>query len=201
MKNRKQMVISALLALSCLSSTMVYVQAQETSSQEGHVTKKNTPPKSDMNPLLNPKNPLGLSAADNNIKNTAYFIKNNNLAAAKALIAPTLSWLSDATEYHTNLYKTLKDIDTAKVQADVERELALKYALLRDKAAYQLAVVDINQNKLMDASDKLVDIVRSQPTTQLGFDAYHKLQDIGFTYKVQFEESNTTAGQQTQDSK
>lgn len=141
-----------------------------------------------VNILLNPSNKLGVTYAENIINVTNVLIKENKLIQAKGRIQPMVEWLNDATEYHANLYKVLKDIDTAKVQADLERDLALKFAILRDKASFQLALLFIEEKQPQKAVDLLVDIVRSQPKTQLGFNSYQVLQQIGFTYKVQLQE-------------
>lgn len=157
----------------------------------GHVEKKDASNKDEpptVNIMANPANILGVTNAENKIKDVKYLMRNNRYNEANAIIIPAVDWLNNATEFHTNLYKTLKDIDSAKVQADVERDLALRYAILRDQASFQMALLYIHENKLKEASDKLVDIVRSQPTTKLGYDAYDKLEEIGFTYKAQYVE-------------
>ncbi len=151
-------------------------------------TVKTEPPKQKIMPILDPKNQLSLVYSEAMINKTYDLIRKNKLDDAKATIEPTYTWLNDATEFHTGLYKVLKDIDTAQTQADLERDLALKYAILRDKAGYQLALLYIEDNKPKEAVKKLVDIVRSQPTTKLGFESYQVLQEIGFTYKAQLKE-------------
>ncbi|MDD3013036.1 MAG: hypothetical protein PHC34_04975 [Candidatus Gastranaerophilales bacterium] len=138
--------------------------------------------------FLSHSNPIGIVNAEDSINKTTVLIQKNKLEEAKIIIEPLVDWLEDATECHTNLYKVLKDIETARVQADLERELALKSAILRDRAAYQLALLYIEENDPQNAVTRLVDIVRSQPKTQLGFSAYQVLQQIGFTYKVQLTE-------------
>jgi hypothetical protein len=72
----------------------------------------------------------------------------------------------------------------------LERDLALKFAIYRDQVIYQLALLDIEDKKTQKAVEKLVNVVRSQPKTQLGFSAYQVLQEIGFTYKVQIVTSD-----------
>ena len=147
-----------------------------------------------VNPILDPNNQLGIAASENAITKTYTLIQQNKLVEARAVIEPTVEWLTNATEYHTNLFKVLKEIDSAKTQSELERDLALKFAILRDKAMYQLALLYIEEKKPQKATEKLVNIVRSQPKTQLGFSAYQVLQQIGFTYKIQLpkEETQTT---------
>lgn len=161
----------------------------KTSTPEKQEVKEAKINKIDINPLLNPGNPLGLTAAENSINKAYALIKQNKLSEAKVIIEPTADWLTNATEYHTNLYKTLKDVDSAKSQAELERELALKFAVFRDQALYQLALLYIEDKKHQKAVEKLVNVVRSQPRTQLGFNAYQVLQQIGFTYKLQLQQS------------
>jgi len=154
-----------------------------------------------INPLFNPKNQLGIAAAENNITKTFNLIQQNKLTEAKKIIEPTSDWLTKATEYHANLFKVLRDIDTAKVQSELERDLALRFAILRDKALYQLALLNIEEKKPQEAVEKLVNIVRSQPKTQLGFNAYQVLQQIGFTYKVQIPKTADSTNNGEKDEK
>lgn len=163
--------------------TLGFLWVNGVSAQEvGHVVMTNN-------------NSLGLTYAENNINKAASLIKRNKPLEAQAVIVPLTEWLSDATEYHAQLFKVLKDIDNAKVQADIEKDLALKFAILRDKASYQAALLYIQEKKLPKAVEKLVDIVRSQPRTELGFSAYERLQTIGFTYKAQMSESTPISDQ------
>jgi len=167
----------------------------KTSDTEKHEVKEAKIKKDDINPLLNPANSLGLAAAETAINKTYLLIKQNKLNEARLAIEPTVEWLTSATEYHTNLYKALKDINDARSQAELEKELALQFAICRDQAMYQLALLYIEDKKQQKAVEKLVNIVRSQPRTQLGFNAYQTLQQIGFTYKLQLpptEESENT---------
>lgn len=157
--------------------------------------------KDDINPLLNPSNTMGLIAAENNINKAFTLIQQNKFSEAKLIMEPATEWLANATEYHTNLYKALKDIDTAKTQADLEKELALKFAIYRDQAMYQLALLYIEDKKHQKAVEKLVNVVRSQPKTQLGFSAYQVLQQIGFTYKVQLPASTESENTETKNEK
>lgn len=134
--------------------------------------------------LSNPKNQLTPAYAENQIERITALIKTHKLTTVQPEIEPLMDWLNDATEYHTNLFKVLKDIENAQAQADMERDLALKFAIMRDNAAYQAALLYIDTGKPRKAVGYLVDIVRSQPSTELGFKAYSTLQNLGFTGKV-----------------
>jgi hypothetical protein len=184
--------VLSLLAFVLFISTFQSVNAQNqqlTNQQVAGKVSENTLENLSLKQFSNRSNTVGLVYIEDSIAKTSSLIKNKRLIEAKAVIEPMVSWLEDVTEYHTNLYKVLKEIDTAKNQADLERELALKSAILRDKAIYQLALLYIEENKPKKAVPGLVDVVRSQPKTQLGFDAYQALQKIGFTYKVQLTET------------
>ncbi len=162
----------------------------------GHVEKQATVDNKEaqnnqINVVLDPANSLGIAYAENSINKAADLIQKKRLAEARAIMEPLTEWLTDGTEYHANLYKALKDVSNAKAQADVEKELALKFAILRDKASFQLANLYIEEKRFKQAVDKLVDVVRSQPRTDLGFTAYEKLQNIGFTYKVKLNNPET----------
>ena len=65
--------------------------------------------------------------------------------------------------------------------ADTQRQKALKTAVLRDDATYQLALVHRTQNQPELAVPLLVQIIRSQnPTRELGKKAYQQLFELGF---------------------
>jgi hypothetical protein len=173
----------------------VITQPTSPSMTKVEETRKAKVQKSNVDPLLSANNPLGITSAENSITKTYNLIQQNKLPEAKLVIEPAVEWLTNATEYHTSLYKVLKDVDNAKTQADIERDLALKFAILRDKAMYQLALLYIEEKKPQKAAEKLVNIVRSQPKTQLGFNAYQVLQQIGFTYKAQLLKSDVDNAQ------
>jgi len=207
LRNIKRDIFTAILVLSTAAVQGVYAQssslpADSTANQKAVGQISVSAPKPSECPSLktfsNRSNPIGLIYAEDAINKTMTLMQNNRLTEAKAVIVPLADWLEDATEFHTNLYKALKDIDTAKSQADLERSLALKSAILRDKAIYQLSLLYIEEKNPKKAVPKLVDVVRSQPKTQLGFSAYQVLQQIGFTYKVQMitpEQAQSTSDQ------
>lgn len=142
-----------------------------------------------MDSLKNPANTLGLAYPEAQINKAKNYVKIGKLAEAQRTLESLKEWLDSATENHADLFRVLKEIETAKVQADHERELALQFALLRDKATFELGKVYIKEGKLTKAVDSLVAIVKSQPKTQMGFDAYDMLQKIGFTNKVVLEQN------------
>jgi len=130
------------------------------------------------------KNPLGSAYAENSIQKIEFYIKSNNYSAAKQTLDSVNQWVSDATEYHTDLFRTLKKIDNADAQANIERDLAIKFATMRDKILFLQAQIYIHNGQKREAVENLIDVITSQPNSELGFQAYKLLQDIGFTCGV-----------------
>jgi len=141
--------------------------------------------KASVNITTEAKNPLGSAYAENSIKKTESYIKSTNYSAARQTLDSVNQWVSDSAEYHTDLFRTLKKIDNADAQANIERDLAIKFATMRDKILFLQAQIYIHNGQKREAVDNLVDIVNSQPNSELGFQAYKTLQDIGFTYGVE----------------
>jgi hypothetical protein len=139
-----------------------------------------------------PQNQLGLKWAENIIIKTEELIKNKKINEAQIAIAPLDPWLNEATEIHTDLYKTLRTLETAKIQADQERDLALNFVMLRDKSKYLLGLIYIEEKQYQKAVKKLAEVVKSQPKTTLGMQAYETLEKIGFTYKVPLSKDEKT---------
>ena len=141
--------------------------------------------KASVNITTDSKNTLGTVYAENSIKKTESYIKSNNYSAAKQTLDSVNQWVSDAAEYHTDLFKTLKKVDNSDVQANIERDLAIKFATMRDKILFLQAQIFVHNGQKRQAVANLVDVVNSQPTSELGFQAYKILQNIGFTYGVE----------------
>lgn len=131
-------------------------------------------------------NPLGVAYMENVLDKAEFYIEEEDFESAKESIDLISEWVYDATEYHTDLFKTLKKLENSNAQADIERKLAIQFAVLRDKALFLEAQVLLNNGEKMQAVENLVEVVRSQPTTDLGFKAYETLQEIGFTYKIEY---------------
>jgi hypothetical protein len=148
--------------------------------------------------IFSPSNALGITYAENTIKKANFYLGEKDYESAAAELNSILRWLEDSTEYHTELYQTLNKLENSEVQAGIERELAIKFAVLRDKALLLSAKVDIANKNKRKAVKNLVEVVRSQPSTELGFEAYQLLQKIGFTYKAEYETIDVPATQDTQ---
>src|SRR5208283_5090470 len=91
-----------------------HVEQQSTTANPAKAKGKET-----VNPLLNSSNQVGLKAPEIAINKATLLAKSNHLNEAGVLISQELQWLTDATEYHTNLYKVLKGVDNAETQADL----------------------------------------------------------------------------------
>jgi len=140
--------------------------------------------------VFDPQNIVGITYAENTINKAAFYVEEEDFESAKQTIDSINEWIFDATEYHTDLFKTLKKLDNSEVQANIERDLAIKFAVLRDKTLFIESKVLLNKGNKLHAVENLVEVVRSQPATNLGFQAYELLQDLGFTYKIEYEMIN-----------
>jgi hypothetical protein len=137
-------------------------------------------------PLLdNPNNPLGLMYADKRLKQAQQQIAIRDFAEAKAILKPLRQWLIDATEAHITLYKSLENVANARAQAEMEKQVALQFALMRDEALFELGRLEVEEKNHQAAVKTLTDVVKSQPRSGLGLKAYALLQQIGFTEKLQ----------------
>lgn len=153
---------------------------------EPEVSKENPPAK--IVTLDNPTNPFGFIDAQNKLARATQLIEKKDLSQARLVLTPLRQWLVDSTEAHINLYKALSNVSNAKVQAELEKQLALQFALLRDKSMYQLSRVDISEKNYKTAIKDLIEVVKSQPRGDIGIKAYQLLQEIGFTEKLQLVE-------------
>lgn len=138
--------------------------------------------------LENEENPYGISAAQTRINKTAELIEQGTMTAAKEELIPLKSWLIDATEAHIGLYKALNKIPSAQVQAELEKQVALEFAHMRDTSMYQMARVHLSEGNPSEAIDLLVEVVKSQPGSTIGLKSYELLQTMGFTQKLQLIE-------------
>ncbi|MGD9579896.1 MAG: tol-pal system YbgF family protein [Vampirovibrionia bacterium] len=134
--------------------------------------------------VVDPKNKLGLAYPFVELEKSKELLKKKDFTGARNVVVPLSEWLTNLTEYHIQLFKKLNGIDTAKNQAQVEKKLALDSALLRDKAYYQLALIYLGEKNEKEAIKYFVEVIKSQPKTELGMKSYEILQQIGFTEKI-----------------
>ncbi len=135
--------------------------------------------------LDDPTNPLGFTDAENRLRNVMTLIENNRIYEAKSTLVPLRQWLVDSTEAHINLYKVLNTVSSAKAQAELEKQLALEFAQLRDQSMLEMGKIYIAEKDYQKAVKELTEVIKSQPRSQLGIRSYELLQEIGFTQKLQ----------------
>lgn len=128
-----------------------------------------------------PKNQLGLIYTIKKLEEASELLKNGNIQEAEKIILNVKEWLTNATDHHYKLFqvlsKNLKTISASKI----EKAHALDFAQARDQSYFLLAKVYILQNKLKEAVDLLVEIIKSQPDSKLANEAYKTLQEIKFS--------------------
>ncbi|MEB3245521.1 MAG: hypothetical protein VKJ06_06015 [Vampirovibrionales bacterium] len=147
----------------------------------------------------NPKNPYGLTYARNQLAKCNKLSGAGLNADAQTCLTPLKEWLIQATEAHINLNKSLSRVRSAQAQAELEKQLALNFALLRDEAFYQQAKLMVARNQQKEAIKLLVGVVESQPRNQLGVKSYELLQGIGFTERLQLVEAPANEPSATED--
>lgn len=142
-------------------------------------------------PILNhprlddPTNPLGFADAENKLKKYVILIDGHRYLEAKPGLTQLRQGLVDLTEAHIGLYKTLNQVPSARGQAELEKELALQFAQLRDRAMLEMAKIYVSEKDYPRAVKELTDVVKSQPRSKMGLRSYELLQEIGFTEKLQ----------------
>jgi hypothetical protein len=135
--------------------------------------------------LDDPTNPLGFADAEIKLKHYILLNDTKRFQEARTGLVSLRQWLIDLTEAHIGLYKTLNQIPSAKGQAELEKELALQFAQLRDRAMMEMARVYIADKDYGKAVKELAEVVKSQPKSRVGLRSYEMLQEIGFTEKLQ----------------
>ncbi len=93
-------------------------------------------------------------------------------------------WLQDVADAHWRMYKAFEKVDSAKAQANKEKEIGLRFSSLKNRAKLLKADLLIKQNRYPEALGPLVEIVTAEPTSATGQDAYKRLVDMGFSEQV-----------------
>ncbi len=91
--------------------------------------------------VLNPANPLGVGHVEAQLNKAKTLYNEQKYSSAKSILEPTMNWVEEATELHFELFGVLRKIKTATNQADAEKDMALRFAMLRDEVSYQLGLV------------------------------------------------------------
>ena len=149
------------------------------------VSSEKNPPPTKRTRVDDPTNRQGLAWARQEYKTLATKIANGRANEAKARLDSLNDWVIEATESHIGLYKALKRIPSARVQSQLEKELGLQFALLRDKILLETAKVDMAIGQPRKAVGTLVQVVQSQSRSSVGVEAYELLQKTGFTEQLQ----------------
>lgn len=130
-------------------------------------------------------NPLGIAVARKRVEAVERQVKGDNPPLSlEGEILSLRRWLIDATEAHVVLYESLKRLPSARVQAEFEKQLALEFGKLRDRLLYASGVYYINTKRPQKSVNDLVQVIESQSRSELGLQAYEKLQKIGFTEQL-----------------
>ncbi|MEB3287199.1 MAG: hypothetical protein VKJ04_06815 [Vampirovibrionales bacterium] len=148
----------------------------------------NRPPKQTLR-LDNPANPLGYADAVAQLRKIDLLIKEKRLSEARSYLIPLRQWLIDCTEAHINLYNTLNKVPSGRSQAELEKQLALEFAMLRDRSIFELGLLHVEEKEYKKAVKELVEVIKSQPKSKIGILSYELLQEIGFTEKIQLDVS------------
>ncbi len=162
--------------------TAVLIELVLTSSIYLHAesNKKNNP----VSVQEDPENSIGLLYSVKKIESATNLLKENKVDEAEKLLIPTRDWLTETTEHHYILYQTFNNQgknQSLLKSSKIEKAHALDFGNLRDQANYLLAKIYIAKSNYKEAIKLLINIIKSQPNTDLGKDAYKTLQEIKFS--------------------
>ena len=130
------------------------------------------------------QNQLGLIYTVKKLDVARKFIEEGNYEEAEKILIEAKSWLTDATEFHYNLFQTFNKQQKNITLAKIEKAHASDFGNARDQAFYLLAKTYIGENKLKEAVSLLIEIIKSQNGTILSELAYKTLQEIKFSDKA-----------------
>ncbi len=130
------------------------------------------------------QNQLGLIYTVKKLDVARKFIEEGNYEEAEKILVEAKSWLTDATEFHYNLFQTFNKQQKNVGFSKIEKAHAADFGQVRDQAYFLLAKTYIGQNKLKEGISLLVEIIKSQSGSLLAEQAYKTLQDIKFSDKA-----------------
>ncbi len=104
--------------------------------------------------------------------------------ALKDSIYNLCDWMQDCADAHWKMFKAFEKSPATKLQATQEKEIALKFSRLKNRAKLLKADLFIKQSRYPEALSPLVDIVVAEPSTTTGQDAYKRLMDMGFSDQI-----------------
>ena len=180
----KNILIALVLTVALFSSPNIsYSQTNqnEASEQKKEEVQKVNEPKSIQEDT---SNELGLIYSSKKLEEASGLIQKGDFLEAEKLLLGIKEWLTDATEYHYQLFQILSKRAKTVNPSKVEKAHALDFGQLRDQCYFLLAKIYIGENKLKEAVKLLTEIIKSQSDSNLGLEAYKTLQEIKFSDKA-----------------
>ena len=132
----------------------------------------------------NPQNELGLIYFANRIEAGKKYLEENNLTEAEKILKSATEELTDITQLHFDLFQSLNKYPLKNLEAKMEKAHAIDFGKLRDQSSFLLAKTYIEEKKLKDALKLLVEIIKSQPNSEIGKESYKALIELNFSDKV-----------------
>ena len=130
------------------------------------------------------QNQLGLIYTVKKLDEARKLIEEGNYGEAKRILVEAKNWLTDATEFHYNLFQTFSKQQKNNGLAKIEKAHASDFGNARDQAYFLLAKAYIGENKPRKATGLLIEIIKSQSGSTLSEQAYKTLQEIKFSDKA-----------------
>jgi len=128
--------------------------------------------------------PLSSLDAKNKIEELSNRLAVSNPDQVKDGIFAVSEWLQDVADAHWKMYKAFEKSETTQLQAKSERETALEFSRLKNRAKLLKADLFIKMNRYPEALGPLVDIVVAEPKSETGQAAYKRLIDMGFSKQI-----------------
>ena len=131
-----------------------------------------------------PQNPLGLIYTVKKLDEARKLIEEGNYEQAEKILIDVKIWLTEATEFHYNLFQVFNKQQKNITLAKIEKAHASDFGNARDQAFYLLAKTYIGENKFKEAVSLLIEIIKSQNGSMLAEQAYKTLHEIKFSDKA-----------------
>ena len=132
-----------------------------------------------LRPVTQDNNLLSMAGGQRLMSEASSAVSSQDYPLAIKKLQEARQVFNQMSNFYQELAASFSGIDNRI--ADTQRQKALKTAVLRDDATYQLALVHRTQNQPELAVPLLVQIIRSQnPTRELGKKAYQQLFELGF---------------------
>ncbi|MBK9142909.1 MAG: hypothetical protein IPM23_10470 [Candidatus Melainabacteria bacterium] len=128
--------------------------------------------------------PLSSLDAKNKIEELSNRLAVSNPDQVKDGIFAISEWLQDVADAHWKMFKAFEKSENTQLQAKSERETALEFSRLKNRAKLLKADLFIKMNRYPEALGPLVDIVVAEPRSETGQSAYKRLIDMGFSKQI-----------------